>query len=241
GLHTLVGSEGTGYDQAGVDADPDVEIDAVVRLKAAVKLPDRLDDPQSATYGPLGVVLMRRRESEPDHGAVAGIVVDVALKTAYDGRADAMISSQRLAQLLGIQPFGEPNRVHQITEQARQLPPLRLRGSPPGLAWRCRLRERQRRSAFETEFGISRILGIAPGAPHHSPPPPCHRVTLRSMPGLNIRGLLETSAAHTTPHARWPGAALTGSLPSQTQPDGDLWPSDAQTDSPVDQLHECRF
>ena len=28
-LHTLVGSNGTGHDQAGVDADPNVEVDAV--------------------------------------------------------------------------------------------------------------------------------------------------------------------------------------------------------------------
>jgi hypothetical protein len=61
------------------------------------------------------------------------------------------------------------------------------------------------------------------------------------MPGLNIQGRLEASAARATPHARWPGAALTGSLPGHIQPGGDLWPSDALADSPVDQLHECRF
>jgi hypothetical protein len=61
------------------------------------------------------------------------------------------------------------------------------------------------------------------------------------MPRLNIQGLPETSAARATPHAQWPGAALTGSLPGHTQPGGDLWLPDAQADSPVDQLYECRF
>ena len=34
---------------------------------------------------------------------------------------------------------------------------------------------------------------------------------------------------------------LTGSLPGHTQPCGDLWPSDAQANSLVDQLRKCRF
>ena len=66
-------------------------------LKAAVELADGLDDPESAAHGPLGVVLVGRRESEVDHDAVAQIVVDVALKAADDGRADAMIGGQSLA------------------------------------------------------------------------------------------------------------------------------------------------
>ena len=96
-LHTLAGRKGAGHDQAGVDANPDVQVDAVLRLKAAVELLDGLDDPESGTHGPLGVVLMRRRESEVDHDAVAQIVVGVALKAADHGRADAMIGSQSLA------------------------------------------------------------------------------------------------------------------------------------------------
>ena len=96
-LHTLVGSKGTGHDQAGVDANPNVQVDAVFRLKAAVELLDGLDDPESGTHGPLGVVLVGRRESEVDHDAVAQIVVGVALKAADDGRADAMIGGQSLA------------------------------------------------------------------------------------------------------------------------------------------------
>jgi hypothetical protein len=34
---------------------------------------------------------------------------------------------------------------------------------------------------------------------------------------------------------------LTGRLPAHTQPGGDLWPPDAQTNSLVNQLGECRF
>ena len=34
---------------------------------------------------------------------------------------------------------------------------------------------------------------------------------------------------------------LTGRLPGHTQPGGDLWPPDAQTNSLVNQLRECRF
>ena len=96
-LYTLVGIKGTGHDQAGVDANPNVEVDSVFRLKAAVELLDGLDDPKSATHGPLGVVFMGRRESEVDHDAVAQIVAGVALKPADDGRADTMIGGQSLA------------------------------------------------------------------------------------------------------------------------------------------------
>jgi hypothetical protein len=34
---------------------------------------------------------------------------------------------------------------------------------------------------------------------------------------------------------------LTGRLPGDTQPGGDLWPPDAQANSLVDQLRECRI
>jgi hypothetical protein len=34
---------------------------------------------------------------------------------------------------------------------------------------------------------------------------------------------------------------LAGGLPGHTQPGGDLWPPDTQTDGLVDQLRECRF
>jgi len=34
---------------------------------------------------------------------------------------------------------------------------------------------------------------------------------------------------------------LTGRLPGHTQPDGDLWPPDAETNSLVNQLHQRRF
>ena len=56
-------------------------------------------------------------------------------------RADAMIGGQSLAELLGIKAFGKLDRVHEVAEQTRQLPPFRLRGRHTRRARHCRLRQ----------------------------------------------------------------------------------------------------
>jgi hypothetical protein len=96
GLHPLVGGDGAGHDQAGVDADANVEVDISFGLKAAVELVEGFDDAEPAPHRPLSVVLVGRWKPEVDHDAVARVVVNVALEAADDGCADALVIGQRV-------------------------------------------------------------------------------------------------------------------------------------------------
>src|SRR4029453_9438095 len=167
-----------------------MKVDVSSILNAAIELPDGFDDPEAATHRPLDIVLVRRRKSEVDHDAVAQEVVNVAIKAAHDGCADAMIGSQSLAQLLGIKAFGKLNRAHEIAEQTRQLPPFRPRLGHDRRARHCRLRQHEWRPTLETKLRLRRILGVTPRAPHHSPP--SIRQIATNAPSLNLQDGLET-------------------------------------------------
>jgi hypothetical protein len=107
-------------DEASGDADPNVQ-----RLLCGEPA-DRIDDREPGASRPLGIVLMRLGIAEINQHAIAHIFGDKAAKAA-DGVGDAaMVGTDDLAQILGIEARGQRRRTNQIAEHHSQLAPLGL-------------------------------------------------------------------------------------------------------------------
>ena len=78
----------------------------------------------------LGIILMRPRIAEIDEHAVAHIFGDKAIEPADHLGDCAVICSDDLAQILGIEPRRERRRADQIAEHHRQLPAFGFRPHP---------------------------------------------------------------------------------------------------------------
>ncbi len=74
----------------------------------------------------LGIVLMRLRIAEINQHAVAHIFGDKTAKPSTMSATHAMVGTDDLAQILGIEPRGQRRRADQIAEHHGQLPALRL-------------------------------------------------------------------------------------------------------------------
>ena len=95
-------------DQIADDHQPGGDPDARLELYGFdIEATDRVDDTQPRPDRPLGIVLMRSRVAEIDENAVAHVLGDKAIEPGDDFGDRAMICSDDLAQILGIEPRGE--------------------------------------------------------------------------------------------------------------------------------------
>ena len=114
---------------SGRDAHPHGERrGALARIQSA----DRLDQVESRTDGPLGVVFVRPRPAEISQCPVAHVFGEIALP-ACDGRSAAVtVSPQQLAHILRIEPRRKFRRADEIDEHHRELSALCRHGSGAG-------------------------------------------------------------------------------------------------------------
>src|SRR5258708_24148809 len=101
----------------------------------------------------LGSMLVRAWISKIDQNSVAHVSgVDPAKPGDGLGHVP-VIDGDHLAQILGVEPYGERSRPDEIAEHDREVPPLGR-----GYRWRRRRADRQRRATVRAE---PRVWGIA--------------------------------------------------------------------------------
>ena len=138
----------TGDHLAGVQADPQLQLDTVAVLDLDGKPLRLLLDAQRRQAGTDSVVLQRHRRAEHRHDAVAGETADrAAVPLNHHCRTVDQIGHD-LAQPLRTDRRRDVHRMHHIGEQHRHL--LVLRRSAD-LCDRC--------TALVTELGVQRQLG----------------------------------------------------------------------------------
>jgi hypothetical protein len=79
---------------------------------------------------------------EVDQQAITEILGNIPLKTGNHLGTRVLISPHHLAQLFRVELAGEHGRVHQVTEQHRELAPFRVSGTTfgrGGLSWEGRV------------------------------------------------------------------------------------------------------
>src|SRR5262249_35752552 len=89
----------------------------------AVEPAHRIDDTETRSYRPLGIVLMRPRVAEISQDSVAHVFRDKAVEPANDLSDGAMIGGDDLAQILRVESCGEPGeptRSQNITVSCRR-------------------------------------------------------------------------------------------------------------------------
>ena len=109
------------FDQgsARVNADPHLEIDAVLLFEECRKRFDGGDDVEPRQHGSPGVVFAQARVSEEDQELVAGRLVDVAVVPPHGAGAAAPEPFQRDPPRRVPELAGEPRRAHDVAEHHR--------------------------------------------------------------------------------------------------------------------------
>ena len=83
-----------------------------------------LDDLETRPHGTLGTVLVGTGEAEQHPDVVSLVLADESIVAAHDGRAGALIGTQYLSVLLGVEGVGELRRAHQVAEHDAKVTPL---------------------------------------------------------------------------------------------------------------------
>jgi hypothetical protein len=126
----------TDHDQPGGDPDARLQFDGF-----DIETTDSIGDTQPRPDRTFGIVLMCSRVAEIDQHAVAHVFGDKSIHPDDDFSDSAMVSSDDLAQILGIEPRREFGRAGQVAEHHRQLPALRFHPHPSLPRRRGRVRE----------------------------------------------------------------------------------------------------
>ena len=109
--------ERPGDDLAGVDPDPDREVEALRAAQLGRVLADVVEHLQRRVTGPPAVVLVGDRRPEDGHDPVAGELVDGPLEALDGVGEDREEALHDLAPLLGVVLLGEVHRPLHVGEQ----------------------------------------------------------------------------------------------------------------------------
>ena len=111
-----------------------------------------MDDLQTGTHGPLGIVLMRFGPAEVDHQPIAQVLRHMP-RVAFDHvPAGLLISTHHLAQLLRIEFAREFGRTDQVAEHDRELAALAF--GTDGFSFKCQ-------TPVELGDGFEQFLAVA--------------------------------------------------------------------------------
>jgi len=116
-VHAQIVADPPDHHLARVEADADVELDAVLDINLLRESAYRIADVQGGEAGSLSVVLVRNRSPKQRHDAVAGERVHRALEPihAVGGNLEEILDDTK--PLFGIEAFGEVHRAFDIGEQ----------------------------------------------------------------------------------------------------------------------------
>ena len=131
-VHAQVAADRAHHDLAGVEADADLDRDALGAAHLLGVAPDRLLHAERGVAGAHGVILVGERRAEERHDAVAHDLVDRAL-VAVDRLHHVLEDGvEELARLLRIAVGQELHRALEVGEEDRHLLALALEGALRG-------------------------------------------------------------------------------------------------------------
>ena len=128
-VHMQVVADGPHHDLAGIEADPDLDLDPVGMADFVTVASNRLLHGQGRIAGPHGMVFMRNRRAKQGHDAIAHHLVDRAF-VAVDGRHHAL--QHRVEELPGFLGIAVGQQLHgalQVSKQHGDLLALAFEGS----------------------------------------------------------------------------------------------------------------
>ena len=116
---------GTGHHETGRDTDahPEPGRLALGNMQLAGQ---HFDDFQPRVYGPLCIVLVRRRIPEQRQQSVAHIAGNVTFVALNCVRAGALECAQNISQIFGIESLRQRRRFHEVTEHHGEVAALRF-------------------------------------------------------------------------------------------------------------------
>jgi hypothetical protein len=97
--------------------------------EARIELPDGFRHPEPRPHRPRGVIFVRPGIAKVDQQPIAEILRNMPVIALNHSGAGALIGPHHLAPLFGVELAGEHRRVHQITEQHRELAAFGLWGT----------------------------------------------------------------------------------------------------------------
>ena len=104
-----------------MDAQAHGQVHPPLLLQARIQLSQGLHHPQPGPHRPLRVIFVRQGVAEVDEQTIAEILRDMAVKAGDHLGAGLLIGPHHLAPVFGVELAGEHGRIHQITEQHREL------------------------------------------------------------------------------------------------------------------------
>jgi len=131
-VHAQVVADATHDHRAGVDADPHLELDAVVCLHLLVQRRKAALDPQRGQHGAAGGVLERDRGAEEREDPIAEELVHGALVAVHFLEHEPEGAIHERVHLLGPEAFGERRRVAKVREEHGDVLALAFEGATAG-------------------------------------------------------------------------------------------------------------
>jgi hypothetical protein len=118
---------GAHHHQSRMHAQAHGQPEALVRGQPRLEWSQGIEYVQPRSHGALRIVLMRVRIAEVHQETIAEVLGNVAIKALNHVGAGGLIGAYHLAVIFRVKLPGEGGRVHQITEQHRELTPFGLR------------------------------------------------------------------------------------------------------------------
>src|ERR1051326_6590437 len=127
-------AHGAHHYRSRMDTDAHGEPHTPGLFQTGVQGPHGVEDAQTGTHGPLGIIFMRLRIAKVDQQAIAQILGNIPVKTLEHLDTGRLIGQHDLTEVFRVELTGEAGGVGQIAEQHRELTALGLR-RPRGSAW----------------------------------------------------------------------------------------------------------
>ena len=116
-VHAQVIADLADHHRTGVETDPELKADILLRLELAVKNPDRALNPERRVNGAARAVLVGDRRAEECHHAVAGVLVHAALEAVDFGADGGKAAVDERVHVFGIARLGQRREAGEVGEE----------------------------------------------------------------------------------------------------------------------------
>ena len=110
-----------------MDTHADRQTDHVLLPQPFIQHAERFDHPKTSTHRPLGIIFVRPGIAKVHQQPIAQILRNMALKALDDRGTGGLVHPHHVPQVFRIQLRRERCRLHQVTEQHRELAALGVR------------------------------------------------------------------------------------------------------------------